>query len=178
MKCFPFMRPVREARCFLAGGGAVALRKAETLRPFGVTFSVCARAILPELGAMAERTAEEYEEALLQDADFAVIATDDRAFNARVAADCRRAGIPVNCVDDKKNCDFYFPALIAAGDVVVGISTGGASPALAAALRKRIERALPPDLEDIARRAEQLRKTLSGAAYTAAVERLLEGEEI
>ena len=34
----------------------------------------------------------------------------------------------VNVVDVKKDCDFYFPAIIKQGEVVVSVSTGGSSP--------------------------------------------------
>ena len=94
-----------------------------------------------------------------------VAATDDKALNARVASDCRERGIPVNSVDDRENCDFYFPALIGRGSVTVGISTGGASPALAAALREYIEALLPDDLGGIAEKAEKLRGKEGYAQY-------------
>lgn len=178
MKCFPLMYPAEGKRCLLVGGGAVALRKARTLARFGVVPEVCAHEVLPELAAVAAGVHREYDPAYLRGAAFAVAATDDARLNARVAADCRAAGIPVNAVDDKENCDFYFPAVIVRGDVVIGLSTGGASPALAAALRRRIERTLPPGLERIARRAEELRGTLCAEEYAAAVEKLLDGEDV
>ena len=173
MICFPFMKEIGGALCLLVGGGEVALRKAKALRPFGVKLRVCARELAA--GWDAPAFAAEYSPALLEGADLCVAATDDPALNARVAADCRARGIPVNCVDDRANCDFYFPALIAAGDVSIGISTGGAAPALAAALRRRIERALPKDLGEIAARAEQLRG--DPAAYAAYIEEALGPEK-
>ena len=60
------------------------------------------------------------------------------------------------------------------GDISVGISTGGASPALAAALRKYLERVLPPDLAQICLLAEQLRGTMSAEEYVKKVETMLE----
>lgn len=178
MKCFPFMCPVAGSRCLIVGGGEVALRKAQKLLPFAVKVEVCAKRVLPALQALGTVVAAEYAPALLAGVHFVIAATDDRELNARVANDCRAQGIMVNSVDDRQNCDFFFPALITRGEVVIGISTGGTSPALAAALRRRLEGALPQNMDEIAARAEALRGTLPAAEYERAVERLLAGEEV
>ena len=107
-------------------------------------------------------------------ASFAIAATDDRVLNARIASDCRARHIPVNCVDDKEYCDFFFPALIVRGEVSIGVSTGGASPLLAALLRDRLARALPENLEEIVVRAEQLRAAGDREAYERELRALLE----
>ena len=174
MKCFPFMREVEGARVVLVGGGTVAAHKAQRLAPFGVQLIVCAHEVLPELKALAHAVYTEYAPKLLDGASFAIAATDDRALNACVCADCRARHIPVNCVDDKENCDFFFPALIVRGEVSIGVSTGGASPLLAALLRDRIARALPENLGEIVARAEQLRAAGDREAYERELRALLE----
>lgn len=172
MKVFPFMRPLEGKRCLLVGGGAIALRKAEKLCPFGVRLYVCARECADFSPFGAEILQGEYSPRLLEGMDVAVAATDDRELNARVARDCRARGIPVNSVDDVQNCDFFFPALIVRGEVVVGISTGGASPALAAVLREYLESCLPAGLEEVAVRAQALRKSLPADEYKQRVREL------
>ena len=165
MSCFPFMADIRGKVCLLVGGGNVALRKARALLPFGARIAMCAESIAQELSALCEREYNAYSPSLLEGVGFVIAATDDAALNARVASDCRAARIPVNCVDDAKNCDFFFPALVVRGGVSVGISTGGASPALAAALREYIEALLPDDLGGIAEKAEKLRGKEGYAQY-------------
>ena len=164
MKCFPFMKDISNETCLLVGGGEVALRKAEKLHPFGVQIVVCAHEIRQDLRALAKACHREYDASLLAAADFVIAATDDRVLNARVASDCRKRGIPVNCVDEKELCDFYFPALITAGDVTIGISTSGAW----------LEQKLPENLAEIARRAEALRGTMPQKDYAAFVRKMLE----
>ena len=63
----------------------------------------------------------------------------------------RRAG------DRPALCDFILPAIVDRDDVVVAISTGGASPTLAAALRGRIEAVLPERIGELARLAGTFR---------------------
>ena len=168
------MHEIEGARVVLVGGGTVAAHKAQRLTPFGVQLIVCAHEVLPELKALAHAVYTEYAPKLLDGASFAIAATDDRALNARVCADCRARHIPVNCVHDKENCDFFFPALIVRGEVSIGVSTGGASPLLAALLRDRIARALPENLGEIVARAEQLRAAGDHEAYERELRALLE----
>ena len=172
MKAFPFMRPVAGKTCLIVGGGEVALRKAEKLYPFGVRLFVCAPECADFSAFGAKVLREKYRPQLLEGIDFAVAATDDKALNARVAEDCRARGIPVNSVDDVENCDFFFPALISRGEVTIGISTGGASPALAAVLREYLGKCLPEDLAEVAEQAEKLRGTMPSQEYKERVRRL------
>ena len=152
----------------------MAARKAEKLLLFGVTLVLCAREVCPELAALGVQTqAKEYREDLLEGISFAIAATDDSALNAQVAADCSHKGIPVNSVDDKENCDFYFPALIHRGPITIGISTGGVSPALAGALREYMEGLLPEHLEELAQKAGRLRGTLPSKEYAKQVKQWL-----
>lgn len=69
-----------------------------------------------------------------------VAATDDRALNAHVAELCKARGIPVNVVDDPKNCTFIFPAVFRKGPIVAAVSSGGASPVAAQLVRDKVAR--------------------------------------
>ena len=44
----------------------------------------------------------------LSGADFVIAATDDEALNGRIAEYCQAAHIPVNVVDDREKCTFFF----------------------------------------------------------------------
>src|SRR5690242_4364079 len=71
------------------------------------------------------------------------IATADRDQDAAAQGIARSARIPVNVAGRPEPCDFIMPAIVDRGDVVVAVSSGGASPTLAAQLRRRIEAVLP-----------------------------------
>lgn len=124
-------------RCVVIGGGAVAWRKAEGLLAAGAEVLVVA----PEVGEMPEGAVIERRAARLADLDGAVLAvcaTDDPAANSALAREARRRGVLVNVVDDPDAGDFTVPAVLRRGALQVGVSTGGASPALARRLRDEL----------------------------------------
>lgn len=159
MGYFPFFVDIAGKKGVIVGGGAVALRKAEKLLPFGPSLTVIAPEILPRLAELpgAALLREPFRPELLAGADFAVAATDDRALNRRIAGLCRERGVPVNAVDDQNACTFLFPALVRRGQLTVGISTAGASPAAAAWVRGQIEEAIPPNFDGILALMERIR---------------------
>ncbi len=132
MSHFPFMIDLAGETALLVGD--VAEQKAELLTSFGCC--VQRHCVLTEelLDALAPA--------------LVVIARGDPR-NETWACLCRSRGILVNVVDEPQLCTFYFPAVIRRGDLTVAISTGGASPAAAAVLRRHIESSLPDATEVI-----------------------------
>ena len=49
--------------------------------------------------------------------------------------------------DDPTACSFLVPSVVRRGDLIVAISTGGGSPALAKKLRQRLEQTIGPEYE-------------------------------
>ncbi|MDD2900375.1 MAG: bifunctional precorrin-2 dehydrogenase/sirohydrochlorin ferrochelatase, partial [Desulfuromonadaceae bacterium] len=119
------------------GGGTVALRKLRTLLAAGVSITVVAMDIRPEIVALAEAGAlavriGSYELADLDDAFLAIAATDNAMVNKRIASDARERGILVAVADSPAEGDCTFPALLRHGDLEIAVSTGGCCPAFAA----------------------------------------------
>lgn len=56
-----------------------------------------------------------------------------------IAREARARGVLVNVVDDIPNCDWAMPSVIRRGDLVLAISSGGASPALTKKLREHLQ---------------------------------------
>jgi precorrin-2 dehydrogenase/sirohydrochlorin ferrochelatase len=63
----------------------------------------------------------------------------EEAEGSWLAAAARARGIPVNIEDVPDLCDVHVPALVRRGDLLLTVSTGGAAPALSAALRGWLE---------------------------------------
>ena len=97
----------------------------------------------------------------LIDAVLAVSATGLADVDERVAEAAKARGVPVNVVDRTELCSFVFPAIVDRDPVVIGISSGGASPVLIRRLRERIESLLPAGFGRLARFAETFRSAVA-----------------
>lgn len=158
------------------GGGPVAERKTQGLLQAAAAVTVVSPQLTPALEQWARAgrvTAirRAYRPGDLRGARLAVAATNDPAVNAAIADEADERGCPVNVVDDPSRCTFHAPAVVRRGEVVIGVSTGGASPALARRLRGEIEAILGPEYEPLAdilaRLRPRLRDPESGASRAA-----------
>lgn len=127
----------------MVGGGKVAGRKIAGLLQSKASIVVVSPAVTPGLAALAADgllrwVDRAYEPGDLYGAILVCAAADDPAVNRRVALDCRKQGKLVNVVDDPALCDFFVPAVLRRGRLAIAVSTGGASPALAARIRDRL----------------------------------------
>ena len=158
---FPFFMEIGGKKGVIVGGGRVAARKVEKLLPFGPILTVIAPSIEDCMRTLEKRPREQEHGAAsllfaervfcledLAGADFVIAATDEEVLNGRIAEYCQAARIPVNVVDDREKCTFFFPALVKEGALTVGISTDGKSPAAASWLRGKIAGMLPDGLGD------------------------------
>lgn len=121
--------------CVVIGGGPVAERRALLFLNDGahvIVISPVVTAHLLEL-AQSEKLTWVQAEADAQKpvkADFTVLATDSPALNAAYAKAARALGSLVNRADDRRDCDFTFPASAEIGDLVFAILTTNGSPRL------------------------------------------------
>jgi uroporphyrin-III C-methyltransferase/precorrin-2 dehydrogenase/sirohydrochlorin ferrochelatase len=83
------------------------------------------------------------------------------------AAAARRAGVPVNVIDKPAFCDFNFGAIVNRSPLVVGISTDGAAPVFAQAIRAKIEGLLPQGFAAWTEAAQRWRGKLKDLSATA-----------
>lgn len=85
-------------------------------------------------------------------------ATDDREINRKISLLAKKQNILVNIVDDPELCSFIVPSIIKRGPLVVAISTSGRAPALAKALRLKLEKVITPRLGRLTEHLGELRK--------------------
>ena len=159
MNVYPIMLKVKGRRAVVVGGGPVAMRKARALTEAGARVTVVAEKLAAEadLGGV-DVIRQRYRPEVLPGAMLVFACTNDRALNARIAEDARRAGAIVNCADQPGDCDFFAPAVVSDGQVVVAIGTGGAAPALAGHLKEQIARAMPERIGDFAAALGRMRE--------------------
>lgn len=130
-------------RAVLVGGGAVATRKATLLLAAAMELVVVAPLLSPQLADLAaagqlQWLARPYRPEDLKGAFLVVAATDQREVNRQVAQDARQLGLLVNVADAPAEGDCTFPALLQRGGLQVAVTTGGGSPAFAAAVRDEL----------------------------------------
>jgi len=167
MKYFPAFVDLNTRRCLVVGGGEMALKKAHLLKNAGADLTIMS----PEfeldfadaLGLSADQVLDfsiTADEAVSQGFVLVVAASGIADLDEAIAAAARRANVPVNVVDRTDLCTFIMPSIVDRGDVVIGISTSGASPVLARRIRAKIEAALPARVENLAAFARSFRESV------------------
>lgn len=162
MAYFPLFVSLDGLSCLVIGGGKVALRKIKTLQEYGAEVTVVSPEICPEIEEIPglKLIRKRFEEVDLKDIKIVFAASSEEQCNREAARLCREKKILINVADVAEKCDFFFPALVKRGDVVVGVSTGGKSPAIASGVRKAIDKALPQDLGAFTEEIGKLRKEI------------------
>jgi precorrin-2 dehydrogenase/sirohydrochlorin ferrochelatase len=154
-----------QRKTVVIGGGKVAARKVTGLLEAGAQVTVISPAFVPELRVLAGSrrvtlTGRAYREGDLADAFLVIAATDNAGINEQVWQEAQERGCLVNVVDDPARCNFIVPAVVRRGEVIVTVSTGGASPALARRLREQLESLIGPEVGGLATLLAELRPEL------------------
>jgi len=159
---YPLFADLGGRRCVVVGGGLIAQRKVATLLGCGAAVTVVSPTVTSRIRRVASQgkiryVARRFQPADLRGAWLAIAATDDQAVNAAVFRAAERARIFTNVVDQKPLCSFIAPSIMKRGDLVVAISTGGASPTVAKRLRRDVERTIGDDYAKLLRLLNSLR---------------------
>jgi precorrin-2 dehydrogenase/sirohydrochlorin ferrochelatase len=144
MAKYPIFLELKGRRAVIIGGGAVALRKAQSLLDAGARLVVVSEHIDEAMAALcrqanAELVKSEYSKDHLVGAALVIAATSNRRLNEQIHKDCQKLEILCNVVDQLELCDFFVPAVVKRGDLQIAISTEGDCPAYAGHLRKKLE---------------------------------------
>lgn len=166
MKHLPLFFDLAGRRTVVVGEGAKAEGRAALARSAG--------AEVVHLAA-SQATVEDFRGAAA-----VFIATGTLEDDSRAQVLAKAAGVPVNVADRPALCDFILPAIVDRDDVVVAVSTGGASPTLATIVRARIEAVLPQQFGVLAKLAATFRSQVNAliadpAQRRAFFRRLIEG---
>jgi uroporphyrin-III C-methyltransferase/precorrin-2 dehydrogenase/sirohydrochlorin ferrochelatase len=154
-------------KAVVAGAGDPSAWKAELLVAAGADVLLLAPEPSPKLAEVIAGGRLRHERRAWRETDFdgalvaIVEALDDaEAEHFRIAA--RRAGALVNAIDRPDYCDFSFGSIVERSPLVIAISTDGAAPVFAQAIRSRIEALFPESLRDWANAARAWRPRFSG----------------
>ena len=156
---FPILLSLRGRKCLVVGGGPIGARKAIGLRDAGAEVVLVATKLSPDALALTGVTLIEraYQSADLEGAWLVITAVDNQQTTAEVAVDAAAAQVFMNASDDPPFCTSILPAIHRDGDVIVAVSTGGASPAAASWIRDRISHSLGSTPSQVVRHVRAVR---------------------
>ena len=185
MKYYPINLDINGQSCLVVGGGAVGLRKVNTLLGCGATVTVVSLEVDPRIEEMAAEGHIKLERRTYTTSDldgkFLVIgATDDNALNRKISWDAGRKKMLCNIADVPDACNFILPSIVHRGDLIIAVSTSGSSPALAKRLRKDLEATYGDEYGELLSLMKVIRQRLLSQAHAPEAhkplfEKLLDG---
>jgi precorrin-2 dehydrogenase/sirohydrochlorin ferrochelatase len=171
-KFLPLMLDLAGKEVVIFGGGEVGERKA-SLFCGHAKVTVVSREFTPRLNRLFEEgkiklvKVKDLTESeicpYMKDAFIVIPSTNDTLVNERIAQLADKSGKLINRVDDMG--DVIVPSVITRGDVVIGISTLGKSPALSKYIRQRLEGVITPEFADMSRLQNELREALKSQVH-------------
>lgn len=167
MTLYPILLNLKGKKVVIVGGGEVALRKLKDLLDAGALITLVAPEMHEEIRKLAEANKQsisllkrEYRRGDLDGASLAFSTTNSQEVNASVFLEAKEKGLFINAADDPPNCSFYLPSWGRRGDFILAVSTSGASPALAARLRRELERHVPQGIAEMLEALREARRLL------------------
>lgn len=172
MAYFPMFVDLKGKKIIIIGGGKVAYRKVAKLLPFEAEITVVSPDICSEIQELFNNNSNlilknrNFETEDIKNAFLVISATNNNSTNQQVAQICKNQNIPINSVDDIENCTFLFPALVKKESLVIGCSTSGKAPDIAAFVKNTIEQNLPQNIDQIVEVLGILREELKNKVHT------------
>ena len=148
----PVFLALEGKRCVLVGDGHAVDWKLE---------------LLEAAGAQVQRyTVDAWTAGDLRGAAIAVGGFEDDDQARRFSDAARAVGVPVNVIDRPAFCDFSFGAIVNRSPLVIGISTDGAAPVFAQAIRAKLEALLPKGFANWAAAAGRWRSAVKASGLS------------
>jgi precorrin-2 dehydrogenase / sirohydrochlorin ferrochelatase len=147
---YPVNLIVADRPVLVVGAGRVAAQKVRGLVAAGAVVTVVAPDVDDAVRRQAVTVAQRpYRRGEVADYRLAVAATGDAEVNQQVFDDGEAAGVWVNSADDPDRCSVTLPARLDRGRLLVTVSTGGYSPAVASWVRDQIAVQLGPEYDTL-----------------------------
>ncbi len=142
---YPLFLDIQDKTCVIVGGGAVALRKAKTLKEYGAKVVVVSPEVSEAINDMVNAgdvkwIKKNFTPPHLDGAELVFACTSHETVNEEVYTAATERNIQVNVVDNLELCSFMVPSVVNRGDLSIAISTSGKSPAVAKHVRKLLHK--------------------------------------
>jgi len=154
MSLYPINLKIENSLCLVVGGGAVAFRKIRGLLQADARVRVISPELLPGLRLLVDNGTLEWFERPFVEGDLEGVclvfaATNNRKVQILVQEEARKNKVLLNSADAPGDSDFHVPAHFRRGPMIVTVSTGGGSPALAKKLKKQLEDEIVPEYQRV-----------------------------
>jgi siroheme synthase-like protein len=151
-KYFPMFINLTDKNILVVGGGRIAERRIKVLLSFGANISVIALETTDAIRDMywqklIQLEKREFMPGDVKDFYLVLAATDSEKINREVYVECKNKEIPVNVSSDSSLCDFYFPAVIEEGEIIIGVSGNGKNHTEVKESAARLRKILKDDQE-------------------------------
>ena len=143
MRTHPVFVCLEGRRCVVVGNGEAAVVKARACVQAGGKLTLVTATLdsgLAQLVAdgISRHVARDYQRGDLRGAFLAYAAVDDPDTVAALVEEAEAERVLLNVVDVPRACGFLAPAVMQRGELMIAVGTGGASPALASAIRNQL----------------------------------------
>ncbi|MCP3672984.1 MAG: bifunctional precorrin-2 dehydrogenase/sirohydrochlorin ferrochelatase [Gammaproteobacteria bacterium] len=166
-KLFPLMLNLSDKSVIIVGAGKVAERKAKLFLEYAdvtlinLDFNKRLHQLHDEnrltlVESNLTQLSDKQLEELFCTAFLVIPSTGDKSLNHRISEIAKSCGAMINEVDSVG--EVVIPSVMSHGDLTIGISTNGTSPALSKYTRKKIEEFISPSYADMARLQEEMRE--------------------
>lgn len=141
MRYYPIFLDLQDRPCLVIGTGRMAEEKSHLLEQSG------ARVIRHDT----------FDPEKIRDVLLIVAVVEDADLGRRIKEFADRQRILVNVVDQAENCTFIAPAIVNRGNLLIGISTSGKSPAMATRIRKQLEKEFGEEYSELLEALAEIR---------------------
>jgi len=165
MSYFPAFLNLNNKKILVIGGGKIAGDKISHLLDFTKNITIISPKIEKRVEEFIKKYSltyinREYKEGDIKDHFIVIVAADNLALQEKVFKECQNRKILCNSVDNVKYCDFIFPSYIKNDDLIIAISTSGASPSFAKYLRRAIKKIIPKNINIFLSELKNIRQKL------------------
>lgn len=169
MRYYPIFLDMKDKKCLVIGAGPVGIRKARTLEKCGARVKVISEGF-PDgtdefKGTSIVFIEKKYEKKDIKGMFLIFAATNHADLNQEIKMDAAGSNILCNVADAPEKSDFLVPSTVDRGDLVVAVSTSGASPAMAKKIRQDLEVLFDPAYAQLLSLMGNIRKKLLSAGH-------------
>lgn len=160
----PLALDLTDRDVLVVGMGRVGAHKARQLLAAHARVHVISQVlVVPAPDGVSSLRVRPFERGDLDGHFLVIAATANADVNDEIVREAEERRVWLNGVDDPARSSFYFTSVHRDGDVIVSVSTSGASPSLAQWVCRRVRELLPPGLGTVASTLREERAALHAA---------------